>query len=103
MKNIQFKNEKQYISLKDGSSGMSGRSGFNVVPQSRSVQLSGKNWGWVWNRPRGVLLQEGDRKKFLPIVDFTRVIQVLFYGLSMLFVGLGFFNFLGKGRGEGYG
>ncbi len=103
MKVNQDLRKTRYISLKDGSSRMSGRRGFNVVPQSRSVQLAGKNWRWVWNRPTGILLQHGDQEKHLPIIDFTRIFQALFYGLSLLFLGLGFYNLLGKDQGNGYG
>jgi hypothetical protein len=103
MSGLRLKNETRYITLGGDSARMAGRRGFNVIPQSRSVQLSGKNWRWSWNQPSGVIIQKGGAEKRLPIFDFTRVIQVILYGLSMLCVLLGFFNFRGKRRGAGYG
>jgi hypothetical protein len=103
MKEYNFGNKNRYIKLSGGSGKLSGRRGFNVFPESRSVQLSGSNWKWVWNRPVGVILQKGSEQVRVPIFDLTRFVQVILYGLSAIFVGLGFYNILGKRKGEGYG
>jgi hypothetical protein len=103
MQEINFGNKDRYIKLSGGSRKLSGRRGFNVFPESRSVQLSGSKWKWVWNRPVGVILQKGSEQVRVPIIDLTRYIQVLLYGLSVIFVSLGFLNILGNRKGEGYG
>jgi hypothetical protein len=103
MKEIKFRNKDRYINLSEAAGKFSQRRGFNVVPESRAVQLSGKNWRWIWNRPSGVILKKGSEVQRVPIIDLTRIIQVILYGFSLIFVGLGFYNFLGKRRGEEYG
>lgn len=65
---------------------------------SQVVRLGGKTWGWVWNRPRGIILQRGKEQSRVPIIDFTRCAQAFLYGLSALLVTIGVIKkFAGKG------
>ena len=103
MRKFTLKKKNRYIILDKSSFRMAGRRGFNVAPQSRPVQLSGRKRQLIWKRPSGVVIQQDEVRKHHPIIDFTRILQFLFYGLSLVSVGLGFFNILGKRRGESFG
>jgi hypothetical protein len=103
MKEIKFGNKKRYVNLSEESRQLSDSRDFKVIPESRAVQLSGKKWKLVWNRPVGVILQRESEQKRIPIFDLTRFVQIILYGLSLIFLGLGFYNLLGKRKGEGYG
>jgi len=62
----------------------------SVTPQSRSLAIRFPRGGWVLNRPVAVLVERGDEKRRIPIVDVTRIARLGLYGLSvgMAVVGL---------------
>ncbi|MCJ7718215.1 MAG: hypothetical protein MUO54_17075 [Anaerolineales bacterium] len=84
-----LKNKRQYINLVDGTKIKSSSGEFTVIPQSRVVQLSGPRWGWVWNQPSGLKIRKGEREQMIPVVNFTRIIMIVMYGVSVLLVVLG--------------
>ena len=84
-----LKNKRQYISLVEGSPIESPSGEFQVLPQSRVVQLSGPSWGWVWNQPTGVVIRKKDEEHRIPVINFTRIITLLLYGVSVFLVVLG--------------
>ncbi len=98
-----FTNKNRYINLEDASKPVRDVSELKIMTDSRVVKLSGKGWGWVWNRPSGLIIQRGNQRQRVPIFDFTRILQILFYGLSALMVIAGLIKGLNKGKGEAYG
>ncbi len=57
-----------------------------VVPQSQALTLHwGRYGGLVWNRPAAILIERGDQSERIPIVDFTRVVQVGLLGFCLSF------------------
>ena len=103
MKDFQIKNEKRYVSLKDGSGRMSGRRGFNVAPQSRLVQLSGIKPARYVKRASGLFLDGNPDSKRLAGRGLARIKEILIYGLGILLISLGLHNIFGKRNGEQYG
>jgi hypothetical protein len=99
MEDHNLKGKKRYIRLVDGPLFRPDFSQVEVIPQSQVAELSGKSWGWVWSRPSGVVLQQGDQRRRYPIFDLTRVLQILLYGLSLLFFLAGIHLILGKRKG----
>ncbi len=56
-----------------------------VVPQSQALTLRwGRYGGLVWNRPAAILVEHGDQTERIPIVDFTRAIQLGLLGLCLM-------------------
>jgi hypothetical protein len=79
----------QYISLVNQDESKADSAEVKYIPEVRTIQLSGKRWGWVWNHPRGIVVQKGEDRKRVPIIDFTRVIQAVIYGISFLLILVG--------------
>jgi hypothetical protein len=92
--------DRRYISLLDPVDSGNRDNWTELMPESRVVELSGKGWGWVWNRPTGVVLQRGKDHRRYPIFDFTRALQLLFYGISLVFIAVGVSVFLNKEKGD---
>jgi hypothetical protein len=90
----------QYISLAEGSGSRSQWDEFELNPQNRVVQLGGERWGWVWNRPCGLVIRKGDIEHRVRIINYTRLIAFFLYVLSSLLVILGVFKVLRRNRGE---
>jgi len=57
-----------------------------LIPQSRSLTVHWPYGGMVWHRPLAMLVQRGEQEETIPIVDVTRIAQLGFWGLSVLFV-----------------
>jgi len=84
-----LKKKSQYINLVEGSTIESTPGDFQVNPQSRVIQLSGSGWSWVWNQPTGVVIRKKDQEQKIPVINFTRIIILLLYGISVFLVVLG--------------
>jgi len=69
-----------------------------VTPQSRALTIRWPNGGWVWNRPAAVLVDQGGEQRRIPIVDVTRIVQLMLYGLSLVFVLSGLYMMIQKRR-----
>jgi hypothetical protein len=81
--------KSEYISILDGAETRSISGDIEVIPQTRVVQLGGENWGWVWNQPRGLIVRRAGSEEQIRIMNPTRVITFLLYGLSAVLVMLG--------------
>jgi hypothetical protein len=60
-----------------------------ATPQSQSLTVRWPRGGWVWNRPVAVLVERGEEKERIPIVDVTRVTQLALYGFSVVLAVVG--------------
>ena len=96
-------NRSQYISLVNEEESIAESTQVKYSPEVRTIQLSSKNWGWVWTHPRGIVIQKGDARKRIPIIDFTRVIQGVIYGISFLFFTVGLLKKTANSGGETHG
>ena len=52
-----------------------------VTPQAQAFSVRFPFGGFVWNRPTAVLVERDDVTQRIPIVDVTRVAQVVLFGL----------------------
>lgn len=69
-----------------------------ATPQSQALTMRWPRGGWVWNRPVAVLVERGEEKERIPIVDVTRMAQLGLYGLSLVFGVLGLLMWIVGGR-----
>jgi hypothetical protein len=99
MEQTKDRGNKRYIRLAEGPIFTTDFSQAEIIPRSRVTELSGKGWGWIWNRPCGVVLQQGESRRRYPIFDLTRFLQILLYGSSLFFILAGCFLILGKRKG----
>ena len=65
------------------------RHGVAVTPLSQALAFRCPWGGCVWNRPRGLGVEQDGEKRRIPLVDVTRLIQLALYGLSVVFVLVG--------------
>ena len=56
-----------------------------VQPISQSVHWAGKWFGFVWNRPVAVRVEDGQASYQLPVRDLTRVALIILWGLTAVF------------------
>lgn len=49
---------------------------------SQSVSWIDETWGAVWNRPTAVRVETDGATQVIPIVDVTRIAQVVLWGLT---------------------
>jgi hypothetical protein len=54
-----------------------------LTPQAQAFSLRFPFGGFVWNRPTAVLVERGDATQRIPIVDVTRVVQIVLFGLVL--------------------
>lgn len=63
-----------------------------ITPQAQAFSVRFPFGGFVWNRPTAVLVERDDRTERIPIVDVTRVAQIVFFILlvkiSVIIIGL---------------
>lgn len=97
------RNSSQYIDLHNGENVQSEIAEKRYQLESRTVHLSGKNWGWIWNRPRGIMIEEGDQSQRVPILDYSRITQAVFYGVSFILGLIGMIFMIGRKGGEQHG
>ncbi len=59
--------------------------GATVTPQAQALIVRfGKHGGLVWNRPVAVTVDTGQRTERIPIVDQTRIAQIVIFLNGML-------------------
>jgi len=84
--------EKEYkkieLQTKSGEAVTAGE--IRVIPQSQSLTVRWPQGGWVWNRPSRLVVQRGEETEHIPVLDITRISQVVLYSLSALCVVIGF-------------
>jgi hypothetical protein len=79
----------QYIKLADGNMPGADPAEVKFSLDSQIVRLGGRKWGWVWNRPRAVILHKGREQRRVPIIDLSRLLQMILYGVSLLLAVIG--------------
>jgi hypothetical protein len=57
-----------------------------ATPQSQALSIRWPNGGFVWNRPVAIQVEQDGKIERIPIVDVTRLVQVVLWGLSAMFV-----------------
>ena len=55
-----------------------------VTPQSQALIVRLPIGGFVWNRPTAILVEQDKAEKRFPIVDITRILQLLLLGFSLM-------------------
>ena len=56
-----------------------------ITPQAQAFSVRFPFGGFVWNRPTAVLVERDDLTERIPIVDVTRVAQIVFFILVVKF------------------
>jgi hypothetical protein len=56
-----------------------------LTPQSQVLTIRWPSGGFVWNRPLAVLVERDGQTERIPVVDVTRIAQLAFLGLSLVF------------------
>jgi hypothetical protein len=97
---IMKANKGQYIRLAAESAPEADSAEVKFSLDSQVVGLSGRGWGWVWNRPKGVVVHRGEECRRVPIIDFTRWIQAILYGVSIVLVAIGVYKQIAGRGGE---
>lgn len=57
----------------------------SITPQSQALVIRAPFGGLVWNRPVAILVQRGEQADRIPIVDVTRVAQLILLSISLAF------------------
>lgn len=57
-----------------------------LTPRSRALIIRWPGGGWVWNRPRDIVVERGGKIERFPIVDPTRRVQLGLLGLGLSFL-----------------
>ncbi len=56
-----------------------------LTPQSQSLVVQFPFGGFIWQRPTAVIVERDDLTQRLPIVDVTRLTQIVLFGLVLTF------------------
>lgn len=56
-----------------------------LTPQAQAFSVRSPWGGFVWNRPTAVLVERDDLTQRIPIIDATRVTQIVLFGLVVTF------------------
>ncbi len=56
-----------------------------VTPQAQALTVRLPFGGFVWNRPVAVLVERDDGTQRIPIVNVTRLMQIVLFGLIVSF------------------
>ena len=56
-----------------------------VTPQTQTLSIRFPFGGMVWNRPSAVLVERDDLTQRIPIVNVTRLAQIVLFGLVLTF------------------
>jgi hypothetical protein len=55
-----------------------------LTPQSQALTIRWPNGGAVWNRPVAVLVERDGQTERIPVVDVTRIAQLVLLGLGFV-------------------
>ena len=55
-----------------------------ITPQSQALIIRWPYGGFVWNRPCGILVEQGGQTQRIPIRDVTRIVQARLWGIGVL-------------------
>lgn len=56
-----------------------------IRPQSRAIGVRTPYGGFVWNRPVSVTIEQDGRVRRMPVIDLTRIVQVVLIGLAVTY------------------
>jgi len=56
----------------------------SITPQSQAIIVRLPKGALVWNRPTAILVKRGTQVKQIPIVDFTRSLQMGLLGFGVV-------------------
>jgi hypothetical protein len=57
-----------------------------VTTESQALVVRWPRGGWVWNRPLAITIETDGETRRVPIVDVTRMAQVVLWAASVAFV-----------------
>lgn len=55
-----------------------------ITPQSHALIIRWPYGGFVWNRPRAILVERARQTQRIPIRDATRIVQIRLWGMALL-------------------
>lgn len=93
-------NKDQYINLTDRPGRLDDSLERKYFPETRTVHLSGKVRNWIRNRPRGIIIQKGDRQERTLTLNLKQILKNILYGLSSVLALIGLVIMIGKSKGE---
>lgn len=56
-----------------------------ITPQSQALKIRFSRWGFVWNRPVAILVEQDGNVQRVPVVDITRWILWGISGFVLIF------------------
>ncbi len=59
--------------------------GTRLTPRASALTFRWPSGGLVWNRPAAVEVEQNGSTEIIPILDMTRIAQVVLYGLAASF------------------
>ena len=59
--------------------------GYTIIPVTRMLIIHGSKGGWVWNQPAAIRVKDAEGERHIPIIDVTRIAQLLLIGLGLIF------------------
>jgi len=57
-----------------------------IKPVAQSVSWIGRHFGFVWNRPYAVRVEQGGQSYQIPIRDYTQIGMAVLWGLTAAFI-----------------
>jgi len=57
---------------------------YRITPRSQALTLRWPHGGLVYARPTAVLVERADERQYVPIVDVTRLVQVVLAVVAIL-------------------
>ena len=57
----------------------------SVTPESQALSVRWSNGGFVWNRPLAIFVEQDGKVERVPIIDVTRILQIVLWGISAIF------------------
>ena len=56
-----------------------------IQPVSQAVSWINRTWGFVWNRPYALNIEQDGQTRRIPIRDITQIAYLALWGLTVLF------------------
>ena len=69
-----------------------------LVPRAQALTFTSRLFGFVWNRPHSLTVEQDGITHTLPIIDHTRLLQVLLWSLTLGFTILSLRRFSRRRR-----
>lgn len=55
-----------------------------VTPESQLLHIQLPGGGFVWHTPKAIVVEQNGRQQMIPIVDITRLIVWICFGITIL-------------------